>query len=62
MEMVIWDAVVEHVLRITRVLKRHRGCLILSGFGGTGRESIVRSLPIKISMPALHACQHRFSQ
>ena len=43
MEMIIWDRVVEHLLRITRVLTRNRACLVLFGQGGcVGRESLVR--------------------
>jgi dynein heavy chain len=42
LDMVIWEHIVEHLLRIARVLKRDHGCLILLGQGGSGRESLVR--------------------
>jgi dynein heavy chain, axonemal len=51
-EMVIWDRVVEQVVRISRVLKSPKRCLILLGQCGTGRQSLVRL--------ASYCCQAHF--
>jgi dynein heavy chain len=51
-EMVIWDRVVEQVVRISRVLKSPKRWLILLGDGGTGRQSLVRL--------ASYCCQAHF--
>ena len=42
LDMVIWDHLLEHLLRTIRVLKRDSGCLVLLGRAGNGRESMVR--------------------
>ena len=52
MEMVIWDQVVEQVVRLARVFKHPKRSLILLGHGGTGRQSLVRL--------ASHCCQVHF--
>ncbi|XP_049816413.1 dynein axonemal heavy chain 10 [Schistocerca nitens] len=42
MELVLFDDALEHLTRVHRVLRMHKGHVMLVGVGGSGKQSIVR--------------------
>ncbi|PSN52998.1 Dynein heavy chain 10 [Blattella germanica] len=42
MQLVLFDDALEHLTRVHRVMRMHKGHLMIVGVGGSGKQSLVR--------------------